>query len=337
MAMLTEAVADDDFEILAVAALRLLGSGGGAADLAERFSRLRIPRDSADAANLLAYLARQGLVRVSATLQGEPRYVPTSLGRQYADTLPGGSHQLSEALKELEQLRTDFMSTIAHELRTPLTAVRTCVGLLLDYPVAPDPAIRTRLLENAARSADQMQRLVTDLLDLTRFRSGHIRLQPRRFDACALARDAGSAIAPLTETRDQALAFSMPDDPVWIYADRRRLEQVLLNLLSNAQKFSPDGALIRLTLQADDERVAWSVTDVGPGISSEDQSHLFERFFTREPDATGRKAGAGLGLPIALAIAQAHGGTIAVDSVVGSGSTFTLSIPRYTDVEADDE
>lgn len=335
--MPTEAVSGDDFDILAVAALRLLGNGGGAAELAERFSRLRIPRKPADTANLLAYLARQGLVRVAATPHGEPQYVLTLLGEQYADTLVSGDHPISARLEELEQLRSDFISTIAHELRTPLTAVRTCVSLLLEYPVAPDPAIRTSLLENAARGADRMQRLVTDLLDLTRFRSGNIRLQPRRFDACALARDAGSAIAPLIETRDQVLAFSMPDDPVWVYADRRRLEQVLLNLLSNAQKFSPDGALIRLTLHADDARATWLVTDVGPGISPEDQTHLFERFYTREPDSDGRKAGSGLGLPIALAIAQAHGGTIAVDSAVGRGSTFTLSIPRYTDVEADEE
>jgi signal transduction histidine kinase len=334
--MPTDTVSDNSFEILAVAALRLLGSGGGTAELAGRFSRLQIPREPDDAAAMLDYLARRGLVRVSNTLQGEPTYVPTLLGQSYAGIQPDGGHSLSDELEELERLRTDFISTIAHELRTPLTAVRTCVGLLLEYSVAPDPAIRTRLLENAARSADNMQRLVTDLLDLARFRSGHIRLQARRFDACALAHDAGSMIAPLTDARGQALEIAIPDEPVWVYADRRRLEQVLLNLLSNAQKFSPDSARIWLSLQATEEDAAWSVRDVGPGISPEDQTHLFERFFTREPDAVARKAGAGLGLPIALAIAEAHGGTITVDSAIGRGSTFTLSIPRYTDVEAEE-
>lgn len=336
MAMMpVDAVSDDDLEILAGAALRLLGDGAGAAELVERFSRLRIPRDPADAARLLDYLSRLGLVRVANTLNGEPTYVPTLLGQQYAGMFPGG-HPLSVELEELERLRTDFISTIAHELRTPLTAIRTSVGLLLEYSVAPDPAIRTRLLENAARSTDHMQRLVADLLDLARFRTGHIRLQPRRFDACDLAREAGAVIAPLIEDRSQSLEISVPDEPVWVYADRRRLEQVLLNLLSNAQKFSPDGARIRLSLQAGEDRAEWSVRDEGPGIDQEDQAHLFERFFTREPDALGRRAGAGLGLPIALAIAQAHGGTITVASTVGQGSTFTLSTPRYTEVEADE-
>jgi signal transduction histidine kinase len=335
-AMSSHIASDSDFEILAVAALRLLGSGGGARALAERFSRLSIPRASADAAALLDYLARLGLVRVANTLQDEPAYVLTLLGERYADTLAGGGHPLAAELEELERLRTDFMSTIAHELRTPLTAVRTCVGLLLEYSVAPDPAIRTRLLENAARNADHMQRLVTELLDLARFRAGHVRLQSRRFDAASLAHDAGSAIAPLIEAQRQELEISVPDDPIWVYADRRRLEQALLNLLSNAQKFSPERARIRLAVQADEERVAWSVTDVGSGIGLEDQAHLFERFFTREPDAVGHKAGAGLGLPIALAIAQAHRGTVLVDSVAGRGSTFTLAIPRFTEVEADE-
>jgi signal transduction histidine kinase len=334
--MPSRAVSDDDLKILAVAALRLLKGGGTPAELAARFSRLQMPREPDDVAAMLAHLARLGLVRVATTAQGEPQYVPTVLGQQYADALPGGSHLMSAGLEELERLRTDFMSTIAHELRTPLTAVRMSIGLLLESSVESDPAIRTQLLNNVARNADRMQRLVTDLLDLTRFRAGHIRLQPRRFEARFLARDVGSAIAPLVEGRAQVLEFTLPDNPIWVYADRRRLEQVLLNLLSNAQKFSPDGARIWLVLRADGERVAWSVTDDGPGISQEDQAQLFERFFTGAPDLAGNKAGSGLGLPIALAIAQAHGGTITVDSVVGRGSTFTLSIPTYAYVEAED-
>jgi signal transduction histidine kinase len=336
-AMPPPTTADSDLDILAVAALRLLGSGGGAAELAERFNRLRVPRTADDAAAMLDHLARLGLVRVANTLHGDPAYVLTLLGERYADTVAGSSHPVAAELEELEHLRTDFMSTIAHELRTPLTVVRTCVGLLLEYSVAPEPAIRTRLLENAARNADQMQRLVTDLLDLARMRTGHNRLQLRRFDASALARDTAAAIAPLAEAQRQTLEISVPDDPIWVYADRRRLEQAVLNLLSNAQKFSADGACMWLSLRADEEWVAWSVRDVGPGIDSEDQAHLFERFFTRTPDAVGRKAGTGLGLPIALAIAQSHGGTILVDSAVGHGSTFTLSVPRYADVEADEE
>ncbi|HET7037270.1 MAG TPA: histidine kinase dimerization/phospho-acceptor domain-containing protein, partial [Thermomicrobiaceae bacterium] len=179
--MTTNDIASEDLEILAVAGLRLLGNGAGSAELAGRFSRVHVPREPADAAALLAHLARMGLVRVAATPHGEPSYVPTILGRQYANALPGSGRSMSAGLEELEQLRTDFMSTITHQLRTPLTAVRTSIGLLLDPSVTADRAMQTQLLENVARSAERMQRLVTDLLDLARYRAGQMRLQPQRF------------------------------------------------------------------------------------------------------------------------------------------------------------
>lgn len=182
-----------------------------------------------------------------------------------------------------------------------------------------------------------MQRLVTDLLDLARFRAGQMSLQQQRFDACALTRDVHSSMASLTEDRDQVLRLSVPAGPVWVYADRGRLEHVLVNLLSNATKFSPNGTSIVLSLLTDSERTTWSVADNGPGISPEDQVHLFERFFTRAAGEVGRNPGAGLGLPIALAITEAHGGTIEVDSAVGRGSTFTVSIPRVPTLEAREE
>jgi signal transduction histidine kinase len=326
-----------DIEILAVRALRLLGGGAAPSALAARFSRVQLPRDPDGAAQLLANLAQLGLVRVSSTHGDEPYYVLTTLGHEYADTLADGSHPMSAGLAELERLRAEFMSTIAHELRTPLTAVRTCVSLLLEpAAMTAEPAIRIQLLENVARSADRMQRMVADLLDLVSFRAGQIRLQSRRFDARDLVHDAASIVAPLMEVQGQVLEFSTPDEPAWVFADRRRLEQVLVNLLSNAEKFSPNGARIRIACHVDDDVVTWSVRDDGPGISREDQAHLFERFFTREPLAEGHTAGAGLGLPIALAIVQAHGGTITVDSAIGHGSTFTVSVPRNAGVEDDE-
>jgi signal transduction histidine kinase len=326
-----------DIEILAVRALRLLGGGAAPSALAARFRRVQLPRDPDGATKLLAYLAQLGLVRVSSTHDDEPYYVLTTLGHEYADTLADGSHPMSAGLAELERLRAEFMSTIAHELRTPLTAVRTCVSLLLEpAAMTAEPAIRIQLLENVARSADRMQRMVADLLDLVSFRAGQIRLQSRRFDARDLVHDAASIVAPLMEVQGQVLEFSTPDEPAWVFADRRRLEQVLVNLLSNAEKFSPNGARIRIACHVDDDVVTWSVRDDGPGISREDQAHLFERFFTREPLAEGHTAGAGLGLPIALAIVQAHGGTITVDSAIGHGSTFTVSVPRNAGVEDDE-
>jgi signal transduction histidine kinase len=172
-----------------------------------------------------------------------------------------------------------------------------------------------------------MQRLVADVLDITRFRTGSIRLQLRRFDARTLARDAAAIISPVLRPRGQTLQLTLPERPVWVYGDRRRLEQALLNLLSNAQRFSPEQGTLGLAVAQADEEAAWSVSDQGPGIPPADRAKLFERFFVGPSDSSGHASGAGLGLPIALAIAQAHGGTIELQSVVGQGSSFTLRVP----------
>jgi signal transduction histidine kinase len=319
---------------LAMAALLLVGDGVTAAELAQHFGLLETARQPDGAAGLLARLASLGLVIVASPAGAQPRYVLTVLGQQYVSATLGGRPETTVQLEELERLRTDLLSTIAHELRTPLTAVRTCVGLLRDPTVQPDPAAHAQLLLTIEQSAERMQRLVTDVLDLTRFRSGSIRLQLRRFDADALAHDAAAAVTPLLQVRGQRLELALPNAPIWVYGDRRRLEQALLNLLSNAHKFSADGAAVRLAVVAQEDDVAWSVTDNGPGISEEDRARLFERFFTVVTDASGAGAGTGLGLPIARAIALAHGGAIEVESAPGQGSTFTLRVPLAGPAEA---
>jgi signal transduction histidine kinase len=314
-----------DLQPLDTTALMLLGDGATPEQLAERFSSVESARRPDGAAAMLARLAGLGLVRVAAVEGGQARYVLTVLGRQYANGALGGQAAVEAQLLALERLRTDLLSTIAHELRTPLTAVRTAVGLLRDPGVKPDAAERERMLDTIARSAERMQRLVTDVLDLTRLRAGSLRLQARRFDAVTLARDAGAAVASLLQARRQQLDLHLPDAPTWVYGDRRRLEQVLVNLLSNAHKFSPDGASIGLTVATIGDDVLWTVADRGCGIAPEDRDRLFERFFTVASDSGG--SGAGLGLPIALAIAQAHGGTIDVESEPGRGSTFVVRVP----------
>lgn len=311
--------------VLDTAALLLVGEGATPDQLAERFGSLESASRPDVAAAMLARLASLGLVRVASAEGGQARYVLTALGQQYANGALGGQAEVEAQLSALERLRTALLSTIAHELRTPLTAVRTAVGLLRDPGVRPDAADREQLLDTIAHSAERMQRLVTDVLDLTRFRAGSLKLQARQFDAVTLTRDAGAAVASLLQARGQHLNLQLPAAPIWVYGDRRRLEQVLVNLLSNAHKFSPDGAPIGLAVAEDGDDVRWTVADRGRGIAPQDRARLFERFFTAASDSGG--SGAGLGLPIALAIAQAHGGTVDVESEPGRGSTFMLRVP----------
>jgi signal transduction histidine kinase len=269
-------------------------------------------------------LADLGLVRVAEHAAGEARYVRTTLGSRVASASLAGRPDLMPTLAQLEELRSDLVATIAHELRTPLTAVRTSVGLLLDPGLEPTPDERQRLLTTIGRSADRMQLLLTELLDLARFRAGKIVLRRHLLDARDLVRDAAGLIEPLAGMRDQELRLDLPAEPLRVRGDRRRLEQALLNLLSNAQKFGPIGGTLSVSAAAGDGEVRVAVHDEGPGISAEDQARLFERFFVGGGDRAG---GVGLGLPTALAIAQAHGGGIEVESSPGHGSTFSLVLP----------
>ncbi|NJD28995.1 MAG: HAMP domain-containing histidine kinase [Chloroflexi bacterium] len=308
------------------AALGLIPPSGTAADLEDRARRAGASLLPGVAERLLGRLAELGLVRVLRRDPSGPRYVTTSLGARLAVASANGQPAVS--LEELERLRSDLLSTIAHELRTPLTAVRTSVGLLLEPRAHPTDEQRRALLDSIERNADRMQRLIDDILDLTRFRAGSVALQTRRFRAVELAEAVMAMIAPLAAKRGQELELEATVSREHaVYGDRRRLEQALLNLVSNAQKFSPDRSRIILRVEARGEHTAWVVADEGPGISEPDQARLFERFFVGRNDRPSAQEGVGLGLPTALAIAQAHGGTIEVRSRVAVGSTFALVVP----------
>jgi signal transduction histidine kinase len=297
-----------------------------AQELEARFESRGADLHAGTARHLLAELGDLGLVRATQKHEDVARYVVTTLGQRCIDTALHG--EASIPLAELEGLRTDLLSTIAHELRTPLTAVRTSAGLLLDPDAHPTDEQRRAMLESVQRNGERMQRLLGDILELSRFRSGSVSLQLRRFSATALAESTIAVVAPLIAQRGQRIERipSLEGDHA-VYGDHRRLEQALLNLVSNAQRYAPDGGRITLRVLTRGDDTAWSVTDDGPGIPEADQARLFERFFVGRNDRNGPRDGVGLGLPTALAIAQAHDGTIEVRSELGRGSTFTLVVP----------
>jgi signal transduction histidine kinase len=134
-------------------------------------------------------------------------------------------------------------------------------------------------------------------------------------------------VAPLAEARRQQIRLGAGDEPIWVFADYRRLEQALVNLLSNAQKYSPEGAAIDLEVAGTGTEVSWTVTDRGPGIDPEDQARLFERFLVARDARSEATPGIGLGLPISLMIVRAHDGRIEVDSRPGHGSRFRIVVP----------
>lgn len=235
------------------------------------------------------------------------------------------AHLMAER-QEVERLRSDLLSTVSHELRTPLTLIRTCVGLLLDSD--PDLAMRERLLRNIKQSADRMHLLVTDILDLVRLRGGRVELQWRYLSLNELIGGAAALMRPLLDEKEQKLELELVSPAPRVMGDYRRLEQVLLNLLSNANKYSPERARIRVTVTELVDSVTIGVADTGPGIAREVQAHLFEQFYTSRTSSPSHNIGAGLGLPIAKGIVEAHGGRIWVESEVERGATFYFSLPK---------
>lgn len=232
-------------------------------------------------------------------------------------------------LQELEEMKSDFLSTVSHELRTPLTSIKASIILLQSQPDTP-PGTAQRLLRNMDRNTERLSSLVNDLLDMTKLQNGRLKLALQPVHLAEIAADVISAMRPLTDNKQQSLELQAALDLPAVLADRRRVEQVLTNLLSNANRYTPKHGSIRLTFERSGTQVVTSITDNGPGIPEAEQELIFERFYSGH---TG-KGGTGLGLAIARSLVELHNGVLWVESQPGEGSTFRFSLPLASSVIA---
>lgn len=224
--------------------------------------------------------------------------------------------------------REEVLAVVAHDLRNPLGVISGTIDLLRDFDVAPEQ--RGRLLAAAARSIQQMKRLVSDLLDVTRYENGRLVVDTQEVDAATLIDDAIDAARSAMAERTLALVASPVAANLRVIGDRGRLAQVFGNLLANAIKFTPDGGRISIRAWRDGGMVTFEVADTGPGIQPTDRERLFDRFWQAKPSDL---RGIGLGLAITKAIVDAHGGRIWVESEPGTGSRFTFALPSASDSE----
>lgn len=228
-------------------------------------------------------------------------------------------NEMADALEREDDLRRRVVADVAHELRTPLTSIQGHLEALRDGVLPPDPPTLAALHDEATR----LGRLVTDLEALARAEGAGFTLERRPIDLAAVVRDVAAQLAD--GFREKGVRLDVDALPARALADEDRVAQIARNLASNALKFTPAGGNVRLATRAEGARSVVEVTDSGVGMTPEESSRAFERFW-RAPGAAG-VAGSGIGLTIARELAVAHGGDVSVESAPGRGSTFRVTLP----------
>jgi signal transduction histidine kinase len=243
--------------------------------------------------------------------------------------LVGDLRRAYEQLGELDRLKSDFIAIASHELRTPL-------GLILLYAAM----LREQMgdaggqqLDAVLRAAMRLRHIMETMLNLRYLETGEMELSPELFDLRTEVQDACEDYGTIAETGGLTLATDLPAEEISILADREKVRVVLDNLISNAVKFTPSGGRVQISLARQEDEVEVSVADTGIGISSEDLDRIFDRFYQVEDHMTRRHGGMGLGLSIVKGLVELHGGRVSVESVLGQGSRFAISLPASIPAE----
>ena len=253
----------------------------------------------------------------------------TALLQEQTDSLTRVSGQLAaqnERLLELDRLKDEFVATASHELRTPLTSLSGYLEMSLDPAEGPLSPTRESHLRIVQRNADRLAALVDQLLFLARADSHPLELDRQPVDLADVLSEAAETASPAAAAKNISLVIA-GEPPEEVVADRPQLIRIVDNLVANAIKFTPDGGSVRLSALGEGDTAVLEVTDTGLGIPHAEQSDLFNRFFRGTNAIEKAIPGSGLGLAISQVIAEAHGGTIELESTAGIGSTFRLVLP----------
>ena len=253
-----------------------------------------------------------------------------TIARQLAFALQ--RHRSVQALFEAQRQlalagrrKDEFIAMLAHELRNPLAPITNAIALLAREPSTSPLQQEARAL--IERQTARLTRLVDDLLDVSRITSGRVQLKRAHVTLDSIVESAIETARPLLERESHRLGVHAAADAIWLYADPTRLEQVLVNLLSNAAKYTPPGGEIRVETQLDDETAVLSVSDSGVGIDAELLPQIFELFTQSERSLDRSRGGLGVGLSVVDGLVKMHGGKVEVTSEVGAGSRFVVRLP----------
>jgi signal transduction histidine kinase len=276
----------------------------------------------------------EDLVEASGRLAGGDLDARVKIGGlSETATLGSAFNEMAEELQrragerdQLDRMKDEFVLTASHELRSPLTSVQGFAELLLleREQLSPKQAETVEVILDNTR---HLVRLLNDLLDLARSDAGRLTIRPEPTDAASLIEDAVRTMRAQLDARRQELRLEIGADLPRIEADRDRIRQVLVNLLTNANEYCPEGADIEVKARGEGAEVEIEVVDDGPGIPEQQLEHIFERFSRGDAGESQRVGGTGLGLAISKSLIELHGGTIVAESTPGSGSTFRVRLP----------
>jgi signal transduction histidine kinase len=238
-------------------------------------------------------------------------------------------------LKELDRMKSQFLSHCSHELRTPLTSIKGFTENMLHGMVGPLAERQQLYLTRISANANRLTRMIADLLDLSRIESGTVRLVHQTVSLPTLLEEITQEFFPLTQTKNQELITETTGEDLPIWGDPDRLHQIVTNLIHNAHKFTPENGRIVVTARPDPpNHILLSISDSGPGIPQEAQAHLFQAFYQAHRRPEIGTEGLGLGLSIVKQLVELHGATITVESTVGAGTTFHIRFPRTASLAA---
>jgi two-component system sensor histidine kinase BaeS len=305
---------------LLVAAGLIAGLTGALLLFSGLIASMRRPLEElVDAAGRLAGGERSARVRVGGLAE------TAALGAAFNEMADELEREASQR-DRLDRLKDEFVLTASHELRSPLTSVLGFAELLMMERDSLTPK-QVETVEVILDNCRHLVRLLNDLLDLARSDAGRLTVRPQPTDVAALVEDAARTMRAQTEGSGQSLAEHVQPGLPQVNVEPDRIRQVLVNLLTNAHDYSPQGARIGVEARALDAEVEIAVTDNGPGIPEDQLEHVFERFTRGDAGLTQRVGGTGLGLAISKSLVELHGGTISASSTLGAGSTFTVRLP----------
>jgi len=242
-----------------------------------------------------------------------------------------GAIERRRLLQEVQELRANFTSMLVHDLRSPITVINAYVDMLGQGGAGPVTDRQRQLLGRIQESCGRMVRLIGEILDLSKLEAGKLQLERRPLELDAQAAEVVERFGLSARDKSITLTFRAPATPCRVFADEGRIDQVLMNLLGNALKFTPRGGAITVEVSRLGDDVELSVRDTGPGIPADEVPLIFERFRQATATHATQSPGSGLGLVICRHLVEAHGGRIWALSEPGRGSRFVFRLPALTD------